>query len=141
MAAGVRAYGPSFGGVFLLDDARAIVRNESIRSLWPLSGPLTPAPRSTVAGRPVANLSFAINAALASEAPSGQTPAAGAPSGAAPLAPAPFHAGNLLIHLLAAMTLFGVVRRTLLRRRWRRHSGAPRPGSRWPSRSCGWCIR
>ena len=87
--------------MFALDDVRAIVRNESIRSLWPLTDPLTPAPRSTVAGRPVANLSFAVNYALA-------------PAGPAAPDPAPFHAGNLIIHLLAAMTLFGVVRRTLL---------------------------
>ena len=114
MAAGVWAFAPSFGGVFLLDDVRAIVRNETIRSLWPLTGPLTPAPRSTVAGRPVANLSFAINAALAPETLTEQTSTAGAPSGAAPLAPGPFHAGNLLIHLAAALALFGVARRTLL---------------------------
>jgi len=39
LAAGSWAYAPSFGGVFALDDVRAIVRNESIRSLWPLTGP------------------------------------------------------------------------------------------------------
>jgi len=102
----------SFRGVFVLDDVRAIVRNESIRSLWPLSGPLSPPGRSTVAGRPVANLSFAANYALAGVL----TPLAGPDASREPAAldPAPFHAGNLIIHLLAAITLFGVIRRTLL---------------------------
>ena len=36
-AAGLFAYAPSFDGVFALDDVRAIVRNETIRSLWPIS--------------------------------------------------------------------------------------------------------
>jgi len=114
LAAGAWSYATSFQGVFVLDDMRAIVRNETIRSLWPLRGPLSPAPRSTVAGRPVANLSFAVNYALA-PAPSTAAPApAGAPAGSVPVYPAPFHAGNLIIHLAAALTLAGVVRRTLL---------------------------
>ena len=114
LAAGVWAYSTSFRGVFVLDDVRAIARNSTIRSLWPLTTALAPPTGSTVAGRPVANLSFAINHALAPAAPA-EVPAAGAGSGgAAPLDPAPYHAGNLFIHLLAALALFGVVRRTLL---------------------------
>ncbi len=98
VAAGAWAFWPSFGGVFVLDDVRAIVRNPTIRTLWPLAVPLSPPSESTVAGRPVANLSFAISYAM----------------GGAPLDPKPFHAGNLLIHVAAALVLFGVVRRTLL---------------------------
>ena len=114
LAAGAWSYATSFRGVFVLDDMRAIVMSETIRSLWPLPGPLVPAPRSTVAGRPVANLSFAVNYALA-PAPSTPAPApAGAPAGSVPVDPLPFHAGNLIIHLAAALTLAGVVRRTLL---------------------------
>ena len=90
------------------------MRNETIRTIWPLSVPLHPPGRSTVAGRPVANLSFAINYGLA-PAPRQQVAGEAGPiRDPAPLDPAPFHAGNLLIHLLAAVTLFGVVRRTLL---------------------------
>jgi tetratricopeptide (TPR) repeat protein len=96
---GAFAYAPSFSGVFVLDDVRAIVQNPTIRTLWPPSTPLAPPSASTVAGRPVANLSFAISYALAP----------------APLPDATaFHLGNLLIHLAAALVLFGVVRRTLL---------------------------
>ncbi len=100
LAAGAGAYSNRFGGVFLLDDVRAIVRNPTIRALWPLSVPLSPPSESTVAGRPVANLSFALSYAMGAE-------------------PAPFHAGNLFVHLAAAIALFGVVRRTLLSPRLR----------------------
>ncbi|MFO7693124.1 MAG: tetratricopeptide repeat protein, partial [Vicinamibacterales bacterium] len=108
LAAGAWASSNSFGGVFLLDDVRAIVRNPSIRTLWPLSVPLSPPSESTVAGRPVANLSFAVSYALGAE-------------------PAPFHAGNLFIHLAAALALFGVVRRTLLSPRLRKRFEAVAP--------------
>ena len=108
LAAGAWAYSNSFGGVFVLDDVRAIVRNPSIRTLWPLSVPLSPPSESTVAGRPVANLSFALSYAMGAE-------------------PAPFHAGNLFIHLAAALALFGVVRRTLLSPRLRERFEAVAP--------------
>jgi protein O-mannosyl-transferase len=114
-AAASFAYGTSFRGVFALDDVRAIVRNETIRTVWPLSVPLHPPAASTVAGRPVANLSFALNLALApgsSEPSSGGTGSRAATGGRA-LDPAPFHAGNLIIHVLAALALYGVIRRTL----------------------------
>jgi len=114
LAAGGWAYATSFGGVFVLDDIRAVVRNGTIRSLWPPDGPLNPPAASTVAGRPVANLSFAINYALARVGAPAPPPATGEPpAGTAPLDPRPFHAGNLAIHLAAALVLFGVVRRTL----------------------------
>jgi hypothetical protein len=61
LAAGVWAYGPSFGGVFVLDDIRAIVENPTIRALWPLSVPLSPPSEATVADGPLANLSCAIS--------------------------------------------------------------------------------
>jgi len=114
VVAGAWAYSSSFGGVFVLDDVRAIVWNPTIRTLWPLAMPLAPPTGSTVAGRPVANLSFALTYALAPAAVAGTTgtPRASVPPGA--LDPAPFHLGNLLIHLAAALVLFGIVRRTLL---------------------------
>ncbi len=111
VAAGAGAYSSSFSGVFVLDDVRAIVLNPTIRTLWPLSTPLSPPSASTVAGRPVANLSFAISYALASGAPSSAT---APPDSPAALDPTAFHLVNLLIHLAAALALFGVVRRTLL---------------------------
>jgi protein O-mannosyl-transferase len=107
LAAGVWAYWPSFGGAFVYDDIRAIVQNPTIRALWPLSVPLSPpSGGTTVSGRPVANLSFAISYACG---------------------PAAFHAGNLIIHLAAALALFGVVRRTLKTPRLRVTFGAAAP--------------
>ncbi len=95
LAAGLWAYSNSFSGVFVLDDVRAIVQNETIRSLTPIEQVLSPPPRSTVSGRPIANLSFAINYAISA------------------LDVRSYHVLNLLIHLACALTLFGVVRRTL----------------------------
>jgi tetratricopeptide (TPR) repeat protein len=94
--AGLIAYHNSFAGVFISDDRLSILGNPTIRHLWPLAAPLSP-PRgwTTVSGRPFLNLSFAVNYAI---------------SGANPWS---YHALNLLIHLLAGLTLFGIVRRTL----------------------------
>jgi Flp pilus assembly protein TadD len=115
---GIWAYATSFTGVFVLDDVRAIVRNETIRTLWPPTGPLAPPTGSTVAGRPVANLSFAINYALApAQARDAFTPGRpddGPSRGAFLQNVWGYHLGNLLVHLAAALTLFGVVRRTLM---------------------------
>jgi tetratricopeptide (TPR) repeat protein len=88
------AYGGSFSVPFLFDDGPAIVANPTIRDL---SSAFTP-PRngSTVAGRPLVNLSLALNYAAGGFAVAG------------------YHVVNLLIHVLATLTLFGVVRRTLL---------------------------
>lgn len=89
-------YANSFSGVFVFDDRPTIVQNESILDLGNLGKVLSPPLDTTTSGRPVANLTFAINHALGGFDPRG------------------YHAVNLLIHLLAALTLFGVVRRTLL---------------------------
>jgi tetratricopeptide (TPR) repeat protein len=122
VAAGAWASWPGSGGVFVLDDERAIVRNQSLRTLWPLTVPLSPPSESTVAGRPVANLSFALSYAMGAEVSAqGQAPAPG-PSAA--IDPKPFHAGNILIHLAAALALFGIVRRTLASPRLRDRFGA-----------------
>src|SRR5262245_43870590 len=86
----VATYANSFWGIFLLDDTRAIVENSRIQELWPL-GPILSGPR------PVVDLSLAVNYAI---------------SGVRPWS---YHAVNLLIHLFATLTLFGLVRRTVLR--------------------------
>lgn len=90
------AYSNSFHVPFVFDDIGSIEDNETIRSLWPIWKPLSPPPATTVTGRPVANLTLAINYGLGGLEPSG------------------YHAFNLAVHALAALTLFGVVRRTLL---------------------------
>ncbi len=94
--AGLLAYSNSFNTPLLLDDAGTVVNNPSIRQLWPLSSVLSPPSDVGLGGRPAANLSFALNYAW------GGTEVTG------------YHVVNLGIHLAAALTLFGVVRRTLL---------------------------
>jgi tetratricopeptide (TPR) repeat protein len=114
--AGAWAFSNSLGGVFVLDDIRAIVRNPTIRGL---ASSIRPPGESTVAGRPVANLSFALNYRLA--APDAREAFQPARPGEDPRATDRFlanargyHALNLAIHLAASLVLFGVVRRTLL---------------------------
>ncbi len=95
--AGIIAYANSFSGVFTYDDLHSIVDNPTIRHLWPPGDALSP-PRTnglTVSGRPVLNLSFAVNHAAGGLNPWG------------------YHAVNLAIHLGAALLLYGLVRRLL----------------------------
>jgi len=91
--AAVAAYANSFSGPFIFDDLLSIPRNLSIRH-W-LTALVPPAGGVTVTGRPVLNLSFALNHALSGDRVWS------------------YHALNLLIHVLAGLTLFGIVRRTL----------------------------
>jgi tetratricopeptide (TPR) repeat protein len=109
VAAVVAAYSNSFRGPFIFDDTTAIEKNESIRSLRSIEV-LIPPGRATVARRPLTNLSFAVNYAISG------------------LAVPSYHFGNLLIHLLAALTLFGIVRRTLLLPELRDRIGAASTG-------------
>ena len=93
LAAGaVAVYSRTFSVPFLFDDPDAIVDNPTIRhwstAFWP---PLN----TTASGRPVLNLSLALNYAI---------------SGTAVWS---YHALNLAIHVLAGLTLFGIIRRTL----------------------------
>jgi len=92
------AYWNSFSVPFLFDDAKSIGDNPTIQHLWPLGRVLQP-PKGglTVSGRPVVNLSLAVNHALGGMKVWG------------------YHALNLSVHALAALTLFGIVRRTLLK--------------------------
>jgi protein O-mannosyl-transferase len=88
------AYLNSFTGLYLFDDGGAIIDNPTIRHF---STALAPIPNGTpVSGRPLVNLTFALNYAISG------------------LGVWSYHALNLLVHLLAALTLFGFVRRTLL---------------------------
>ena len=63
--AGAIAYANSFGGVFVLDDKNAIALNPCIRTLWPLTVSMNAPRDTTLAGRPVASLSFALTYAAA----------------------------------------------------------------------------
>ena len=89
------AYANTFAVPLLLDDRSAITENPSIQSFWRLGRILQPPDLSSAGGRPVLNLSLALNYAISGQAVWS------------------YHALNLLIHILAGLTLFGVVRRSL----------------------------
>ena len=93
--AALAAYHNSFSGPFIFDDQSAITDNPSIRQL---GSALSPSSQATTYGRLVLNLTFALNYA------SGGMNVWG------------YHAFNLLVHMLAGLTLFGIVRRTLASR-------------------------
>lgn len=94
------AYSTSFQGVFLEgDDQVSIVQNPNIRALWPPSVTLSAPKDTTLAGRPVASLTFALNYAWSSAEVRDVWG---------------FHAVNLVIHILAGLVLFEVVRLSLL---------------------------
>ena len=95
--AGLIVYANSLHGPFLLDDHRAIEDNMSIRDWRSTAAVLHPPRQTPLTGRPLPNLSFAINYGLGGLAVEG------------------YHAGNVLVHLLAALALFGVLRRSFAR--------------------------
>ncbi len=102
IAAILIAHGNGLTGAFLFDDGPAIRENPTIRTLWPLTTALSPPADTGVGGRPLANLSFALNRALGGDSP------------------VSYHVGNLLLHAASALLLFGVVRRT-----WPRTGSGP----------------
>ncbi|HUI06553.1 MAG TPA: tetratricopeptide repeat protein [Verrucomicrobiae bacterium] len=108
IAAGLLAYQNSFTGGFFHDDFASIPENPTIRHLWPIWEPLSPPRRGgpTVEGRPLVNLSLAVNYAFGGYNVWG------------------YHAFNLTIHILAGLTLLGIVRRTLLQPALRDRFGA-----------------
>jgi len=93
VAAGLVAYFNSFFGQFIYDDVYLTEKNPDVRQLWPP----TMLWYDTSA---IVWATFSINYALGGFNPVG------------------FHAVNLGIHILASLVLFGVVRRTLLNRRF-----------------------
>lgn len=95
VAAGFLIYANTLTAPFLFDDLNSIVNNTQIRDIWPLSVPLSPPRDTPVAGRPIVNLTFAVNYAIHGLDLQG------------------YHLVNIAIHVLAALALFGVVRRTL----------------------------
>jgi protein O-mannosyl-transferase len=129
-AAGCLAYAGSFRGVLVFDDVAAITSNTRIKALWPLTTAASAPRDTTVAGRPVAALTLALNFALA---PADARDALTTPGpGAAPEDVERFlrnirgyHALNLVVHLLAGLALFGVVRRSLLAPALRERFGPP----------------
>ncbi|HKV38481.1 MAG TPA: tetratricopeptide repeat protein [Blastocatellia bacterium] len=89
---GTLCYLDSFRGAFVYDDQGLIVNNSTLRHLWP---PWPAVFDALNVSRPLIGLSNALNYAI---------------SGVNPWS---YHALNLAIHILAALALFGIVRRTL----------------------------
>ena len=87
--AGILAYANSFDGVFVYDDAKWVVANAAKRAEHPIK-------YSLHARRPLVDLSLALNYDRGKLNPWG------------------YHLFNLMIHLMAGLTLFGVIRRSLL---------------------------
>lgn len=114
-AAALAAYANSFAGPFIFDDTEAILDNPTIRSVWPLSRSLAGPAQTSTGGRPTVNFSLAVNYALGGVNPKG------------------YHLFNIAVHVLAAMALYGVVRRTLLserlRARWSRSASGVAMGA------------
>ena len=93
----------SFDGKFFLDDARSILESHRIRDLSKLSHVM-------VGARPLVNLTFAVNYAV------GEFQVAG------------YHAVNLLIHILAGLTLFALMYRLTQTEMLRGRFGRAGPG-------------
>ena len=104
IGAGLVVYLNSFKGTYVLDDIPHIGQNPKIESLEPVSKFLFHD------RRPLVTFSLAVNYAL------GQRDTWG------------YHLVNLVIHLAAALTLFGVVRRTLRREPFRATYARAAPG-------------
>ncbi len=94
-AAAAAAYGNSLAGEFVFDDHAWIEQNLGIRHLWRLWQVLFSPNAALLGGRPMVSMTLAVNYAM------GGTNVWG------------YHAVNLAIHILAAWTLYGVMRRTL----------------------------
>ena len=89
------AYWNGLSGPFVYDDELAVAGNRSIREWWRVPDVFQAEQDTPTAGRPVVNFSFALNYAFAG------------------LAVRPYHAVNLLVHVLCALVVFGLGRRTL----------------------------
>lgn len=97
VAAGAAVYANALGGPLLLDDHRTLRQNTSIQQLSRLNEVLHPPIQSPVTGRPIPNLTLAINYAVSGDRLQG------------------YRVLNISIHILAALVLFGLLRRTLPR--------------------------
>ena len=89
------AYGGAIRAPFVFDDFAAVVENPTIKDLTDLRAVLSPPENTGVSGRPVVNLTLAVNHALGGLEPSG------------------YHLFNVIVHAATALLLYGVLRRTL----------------------------
>ncbi len=121
--AGLVAFLNGFSSPFLFDDYDSINQNASLRHLWPIWDALTPggAVGAGVTNRPIVNLSLALNYAVGGLHVEG------------------YHIFNFVIHLLASLLLYGVVRRTLLQPAARNAFGKAAGSLAWVSALC-WLL-
>ncbi len=96
----ITAYSSSMKGAFLFDDLCAVVDNNSIHSLWPLSHSMWGPQDSPTAGRPLVNFSFALNYAIGE------------------LNVFSYHLLNVLLHLCNTVVLFALIWRTFRNSSW-----------------------
>ena len=94
-------YGGSIHAPFIFDDEDGILNNPSIMRLWPLvgdaeaPGPLNAPSQRCISGRPLVNITLALNYRMGGLDPMG------------------YHLVNVLLHAGSAMLLFALVRRSL----------------------------
>jgi len=96
----IAVYANALHGPFIWDDNASIVWDPYIRSLWPCTELLTTSHMGIVGGRPLVAISLALNYAAGGLDPTG------------------YHLFNIAVHVLCALLLYGLVRRTLLLPRW-----------------------
>jgi len=95
------AYGQAIEAPFILDDPPSVTDNPSIVRLWSLigddsqRGPLNPPKDLPTSGRPLVNLTFALNYHFGK------------------LDPVGYHAFNLVMHLLSAILVWQIIKRIL----------------------------
>lgn len=100
----VVAFSSAIRAPFVFDDHPSIRLNPSVQQLTPLASVLQPPANTSVSGRPVVNVSLALNYAL--------NHAFGVDDNG-PDTTVSFHVVNILIHVLSGLLLFGLVRLTL----------------------------
>jgi protein O-mannosyl-transferase len=94
---GFAAYANGLRAPFVWDDDPAIVSNQTIRSVFPLTESMSPPLETAVSGRPIANLSLALTYAMVELDETG------------------YHAWNLATLVASALLLFAIVRLTVIK--------------------------
>ncbi|MGE0446827.1 MAG: tetratricopeptide repeat protein [Vicinamibacterales bacterium] len=94
---GAAVYANALGGPLVLDDQRSVRENPTIQSLSDLGRVLHPPLQSPMTGRPIPNVTLAVNYAISGDAVRS------------------YRVVNIAIHILAALVLFAWLRLTLAR--------------------------